>query len=157
MIVLFLTLSSLSGISSAAEISVSHKLAADKLFKVMKTDKNLKQMIESMINMEIKKNPQLGLYEEVLRQFFSKHLSYDAIKDDLTQIYTNEFTEPELNKAFEFFSSPAGKKFSEKQALLFQKGALIGQKRIQNNIEELKQMIKKETERLKAMQKQPAQ
>lgn len=140
--------------ATASEVTSSHKMAAERLFIAMDIDKTLTQMIDSMLKMEIQKNQQLTLYEGVMRRFFLKYLSYEALKDDMVRIYTDELTEENLNKTAEFFSSPAGKKFSEKQAVLFQKGAMLGQSRVNKNIEELKKMIEIETERLKSLQNQ---
>jgi hypothetical protein len=109
-----------------------------------------------MIHMEIKQNPQLSLYENTLRAFFSKFLSYKAIKKDLIDVYTSELSEAELIEITNFFSSKAGKKFVAKRAVLFQKGAMIGQKRIQHNLVELERMIQEETRRIKALQSSTA-
>ena len=60
----------LTNFAIASEVTRSHKMAADRLFIAMDIDKTFKQVIESMLKMEIQRNQQLSLYEGVMRKFF---------------------------------------------------------------------------------------
>ena len=142
----------LPAFTSSAIITESHRKAAEELLSAMDYDTTSKHMIESLIQMEIKQNPHIGLYEDTLRSFFTKYLWFKSLKSELIEIYTSELSEKDLKKIARFFNSDAGRKFSSKRAILFEKGTLVGQQRIQNNLGELGEMIQEETQRLKALQ-----
>lgn len=122
----------------------SHKAAAEQLLKVTDTEKALEQSIDLTLEQQLKANPQLAPAKEAMRAFFKKHLGFAALKDDLVKIYTDEFTEDELKKATEFYSTPAGKKMAAKMPLLMQKGGELGMKRVQENADELRKVIEDE-------------
>jgi hypothetical protein len=122
----------------------SHKAAAEQLLKVTDAEKLMERSIDVVLDQQLKANPQLAPAKEAMRKFFKKHLSYASIKDDMIKIYTEEFTEDELKKAVEFYSTPVGKKLAAKMPVLLQKGGELGMKRVQENAEELRQMIEEE-------------
>ncbi len=122
----------------------SHKAAAEKLLEVTDAEKNLQRSIDLSLEQQLRANPQLAPAKEAMKKFFNKHLSYAALKDDLVKMYTEEFTEEELKKVVEFYSTPAGKKMAAKQPTLMQKGGELGMKRVQDNADELRKMIEEE-------------
>lgn len=122
----------------------AHKAAAEKLLEVTDAEKNLQRSIDMSLEQQLKANPQLAPAKEAMKKFFNKHLSYAALKDDLVKMYMDEFTEEELKKVVEFYSTPAGKKMAAKQPVLMQKGGELGMKRVQDNADELRKMIEDE-------------
>ncbi len=60
---------------------------------------------------------------------FSKDLkvSLDVLMDKMAEMYMTEFTHEDVKAMIEFYETPAGKKLSEKNGVLFEKGQLIGQ------------------------------
>ncbi|MBL8794723.1 MAG: DUF2059 domain-containing protein [Planctomycetia bacterium] len=119
----------------------SHRAAAEELLKVSNTEKAMQSAIDQMLALQLKANPQLEPVKDVMRQFLIKHISYAAVKDDLIAIYVAEFTDPELKEITAFYRTPTGKKAVEKLPVMFQKGAELGVKRVQENSAELKRMI----------------
>lgn len=71
----------------------------------------------------------------------------------MIDLYAEAFTETELEEIRAFYATPTGRKTIQLMPELMAKGAQIGSQRIQQNIQELEIMIRKETERL---QKQSA-
>lgn len=131
---------------------VSHRQAAADFIQAIELENSLNDIIDTMLSIQVQQNPQLSLYEDVIRQFLVKYLGADNLKDEFTAMYMEEFNEEELRLFAEFFTSPAGRKFNSKSSVLFQKGAMIGQQQVENNIGQLQQMIEAETLRLKALQ-----
>jgi hypothetical protein len=130
----------------------AHYQAASELLELAHMDEVLSQTIDQMLDLQIQQNPELALYEKVMREFFAKYMSWDALKEDFIKIYMEEFTEAELKDMIAFYKTPTGQKAITKTPVLASRGAQLGQQRVQDNINELIQMIKDETERLKAAQ-----
>ncbi len=122
----------------------SHRAAAAELLEVANMQKAMASGIDRAISLQLKVNPRLEPVKEVLRKFFEKHISYDAIKDEMIDVYVAEFTEDELKEISAFYRTPAGKKAIEKIPTLMQKGGEIGTKHVQEHAGELKEMIEAE-------------
>jgi hypothetical protein len=130
----------------------SHRQAAEELLQTMNMEKQMDSAIDQTLNAQIKAQPALAAYKDVMRKFLDKHISYAALKDDLIQIYMDEFTEPELRQITTFYKTPAGKKMSEKGPTLMGKSMKLGMERVAKNQNELKQMILEESKKQKDKQ-----
>lgn len=126
---------------------------AEKLLDTMKMDRALQHSIEVMLNLQLQQNPSLAPYKAVMIEFFQKYMSYQSLKSDLITIYAEAFTASELHDINSFYATPTGQKTIEVIPVLMSKGGQLGAKRVQENISELKQMIKKESERIQDLQK----
>jgi hypothetical protein len=127
--------------SAAAADQKSHRKAAEELLKVLNMDKQLQSAIDQTLDLQIKANPGIAEYRDVMKKFFSKHMSWDSLKEDIITIYTDAFTEEELNEITKFYKTPVGKKLVEKNPELMGKGMQLGVKRVQENQGELRQML----------------
>jgi len=134
--------------------SESRIKAAEELLKVMHLEKALRKTIEQMLEVQLQQKPAMKPYKNVMLKFFNKHMSYDSLKDDLIKLYADAFNEDELHKITKFYKTPTGQQTIEKLPELSSKGARIGAARVQNNISELKEMIKEESERIQQLQNQ---
>jgi len=134
----------LAGVSFVQADEASHRAAAEEMLKEANTDKTMRAAIDTMLDAQLKANRALVPVKDVMKKFLIKHLSYEAVKDELIDLQVKEFTEEELKEIAAFYRSPTGKKFIEKQPLMMQKGAEIGMRRVQENSAELTQMIQAE-------------
>jgi hypothetical protein len=144
----FLCVSSISSADTASEKE------AEKLLSIMGMEQVLEQSISQMLDVQLQQNPALAPYKGVMLEFFSKHMSYESLKPDMLKIYSNEFTAEELKKINSFYATDVGKKTIEKMPILMVQGAQIGAARVQENIGELQEMIKVESERIQNLQSQ---
>lgn len=122
----------------------SHRAAAEDLLKASNTEKAMQDATEQMMALQLRARPNLEPIRDVVRRFLDKHVSYSALKDDLIKLYMAEFTEAELKEMAAFYRTPTGRKAVERMPALFQKGAELGVKRVQENSAELRQMIDEE-------------
>src|SRR5262245_39018468 len=83
---------------SAQADSKSHKQAAEELLKAMNMDKQMEAAIEQVSTMLTKSQPALAPHKAVLKKFYTKHMSFAALKGDLVKIYTDAFKETELKQ-----------------------------------------------------------
>ena len=139
---------------NAAAVSDSHYAAAKELMKTMEMGKLLNESIDQMLDLQLQQNPGLQPYRKVFKEFLSKYMSEEAIVEDLVVVYTEIFTEAELKDIAAFYQTPTGKKTLKYQVELYQRGAEIGQQKVQEHLPELEEMIREETARIEALQSQ---
>lgn len=124
--------------------AASHRQAAEELLKAMDIEKQMEASIDQALALQIRAQPVLQPYKDVMRKFFTKHISYAALKDDLIQIYVEEFSEAELQQIAAFYKTAAGKKMVAKGPALIAKSMKLGMERVAKNQEELRKMIEEE-------------
>ncbi|MCF6179500.1 MAG: DUF2059 domain-containing protein [Geopsychrobacter sp.] len=69
--------------------------------------------------------------QQIARDLLFKGLSWDSLKEEYIQLYTETFTEEELQGIIDFSKSPLGKKMAEKSPILMQKSMEIGRQHAQ--------------------------
>lgn len=135
----------IAGISCMAsqQITDSHRQAAEELLVAMGMERTLEESINSNLSMQLQQMPQLAQYEyeDVMRAFLYKYMSWEYLKEHIVQLYAEEFTEQELREITAFYRTETGKKFIELTPVLMQKGMAIGQKAVEEHLPELQQMI----------------
>ena len=114
---------------------------AHQLFAVMKMSKTYQQTHEKMVDVQVSGNPAIKPLKPVLMKFFKKHMGWESMKHDMAKIYTKNFTDKELNELIIFYRTPLGQKVAMLVPTLTSEGAALGQKRVQENMAELTQMI----------------
>jgi uncharacterized protein len=124
----------------------SHYQAAEKLLTAMNTEQAMNQAMEQMLSMQVKQNPMMQQYEDIVRDFFKKYASWEALKEPYIQLYMSEFSEKELQEITRFYQTEVGKKMAAKQPVLVTKGAEISQKSLETHLPELQQAIQKRSE-----------
>ena len=115
----------------------------------------LDQSIDVMLKMQLDANPRLKPVEGVMREFMAKYLGWAYVKPGVIQLYGEAFTEPELRELIAFYKTPLGQKTVTKMPELFQKGAALGQKAVQDHLPELKEAIEKKMKESEGAPKQP--
>lgn len=119
----------------------SHRAAAEGLLNLMDMDKMMAQSVDQMLQMQMKQNPSIAPFEQQMRSFLNKYMSWASMKDDMVSIYVSEFTEQELKDLTAFYQTPLGKKTVAKMPQLMVKGAELSQKRMQEHLPELQAAI----------------
>ncbi len=142
--------------SSAACAQEASKVEAARLLDAMDMAGMLDSSIDVSLDAQIQANPEMAPYRAVMHTFFSKYMSYAALKPQLVDIYAAEFSASELAETAAFYATPTGKKLLAKLPMLMGKGAQLGQQTIQGHVPELQEAIKAEAERLQKLQAAPA-
>jgi hypothetical protein len=136
---------------SCAIAKGQHEIEAERFLELSGAQATMNTMADMVLTQELKQNPALVPYEKVLVIFLKKHLSYEALKDEFISVYVKAFTKEELAAMNEFYSSKVGKKVVRLAPVLMRRGGDIGTKRVQDNMDELKEMIQQEADRLKTL------
>ena len=115
------------------------RASAEELLKVMRIDEmmaNQKETIKKMAASFLPKNlsaEQLKTAQEIqdkAMETVSRQLSWEALKPDFIQVYSEVYTEQELKDLTAFYQTPAGRKFIEKMPELQARTMEIMQKRM---------------------------
>jgi hypothetical protein len=128
---------------SAMGDTQSHRIAAENLLIVMEVDKRLQPLAEQVVETQLQQNPQLASQREVLQMFLTRYLDWASVREDTITAYTQAFTETELKQLTAFYTTPLGKKASEKMPQLAFIAGQIGLQQVQAHHTELQQMIEK--------------
>ncbi len=138
-------------ISKADEAS---KAEAEILLETINMQQILTQSIEQMLELQLQQNPAMAPYKHVMLQFLSKHMSYESLKPQMLAMYADAFTAAELKDINTFYHTETGKKTLSTMPQLMAQGGQIGAQKVQDNIQELQEMIKAESERIQSLQTQ---
>ncbi|OOQ61472.1 DUF2059 domain-containing protein [Mucilaginibacter pedocola] len=129
--------------AATTTITPAHLKAAEDVLLAAKADAMFKSSMETMLAQASKSIPEdkRTKFIEVMNAFMVKYISWDTMKDQMASLYAQNFTEKELKDLAVFYRSPLGLKLNEKQPLLLQKGAELGQQAVQGHQVELQQMM----------------
>jgi hypothetical protein len=133
------------------------KKEAEILLTTLELDKAFEQTAIQMIDAQVKQNPSLAPFKQVMLRFFSKYMNYDSLKPEMVEIYSEAFTASELKEIVAFYKTPTGRKSIKKMPELMAKGGQMGAQRVQDNIQELQEMIRIESEHIQELQNNKTQ
>jgi hypothetical protein len=122
----------------------THRLAAERLLTVSMTEDSYNSLIEQTLDSQIQANSAIARYRPAMLEFMNRYMGFQAIRGDLVQLYMKYFTETELNDMIRFYETPTGQKALKLVPILFQEGSAIGQRKVQEHMGELEQMIKEQ-------------
>jgi hypothetical protein len=145
MLLFVLLPASSSGIS---QNNSAHYRAALELLEIVNTEKTLERSIDIALSAQLNSNPNLGPYEDVMRNFLTKYMSWSSLKEKFVELYMNEFTEEELREMISFYRTDTGRKAVEKLPILLSKGAELGRLAVEGHEDELVEEMQKRAKEL---------
>ncbi len=95
------------------------------------------QSMEAGISAQLKANPQLARYEDILRAFMLKYASYASMKPDLIRMYRATFSEAEMQEIIVFYQSPFGRRLMARMPALMARSSEMSAQRVQAHLPEL--------------------
>jgi hypothetical protein len=119
----------------------SHRKAVERLFELTEMQEKIDESVDNVLALQLAQNPLLQEHEMVVREFLERHIGWQSLQDALTDMYMQEFTEPELNEMNAFYSSATGQKVIERLPVLVQMRNQLASQRLQENIGELEYQI----------------
>jgi uncharacterized protein len=126
--------------------------AAEQLLNQMQIQKSYAKMINNMVNLQIRRNPMMAPYRDVLMKFLNKYMSYESLKPDIVKIYAKTFTTKELKELSKFYASKVGQKAIRVMPRLTMLGRVIALAHLKGHTQELKEMIRAKAELLEKQQ-----
>ena len=132
-----------SSIAQDDTYSEFHLTAAVRLLDDMNMQKTLDKTIDAALEVQLNQMPEMKSLEGVMRDFFNKYMSYEAMKEDLANLYAKYYTEKELKQLGKFYRSEVGKKVAAVTPELTAESMTLGQNVVQENMAELQEAIMK--------------
>jgi len=123
------------------EPTAEQRAAALELLEAIDVAGTLEASINTMMEIQMRTNPAVRSVESVMREFFRRHISWNALKGGYTDLYARTFTVDEMREMTAFYRTPAGRKLSRSMPHLMREGAALGDRAVQEHSEELRQMI----------------
>jgi hypothetical protein len=121
----------------------SERQAVEQLFVLTAMQQKIDESVTTVLALQIAQNPGLRSYQQAVREFLERNIGWGSLKNDLSNMYMEEFTEQELNDINTFYSSPTGRKVIERLPVLVQMRNQLASQRLQENIGELQKEIEK--------------
>ena len=122
--------------------------AVHALFELMDLESLMGQALEQTIDMQLRQNPQLVSLKPTMMKFLNKYMSWEAISGEMTEMYVDAYSHDELEDLISFYETKTGQKSIKLMPELMTKGAEMGNRRVQEHMAELQEML------LNAMKKQ---
>jgi hypothetical protein len=135
----------------------SHRQAIERLFELTDMRQKIEESVDNVLLMQINQNPSLAQHETLVRQFLEQTIGWQGLKEDLTQMYLQTFTEDEVNEMNAFYGSPTGRKVITQLPDLVQQRNRLAMQRLQAHIGELQQLIQEHSEQQGAPAAPPAE
>lgn len=135
----------------------THREAAMELLDVLHVERTVNDGIDLMLKAQLQANPSLRDFEDVMRTFLSKYMSWDAVRDDYARIYMSTFNEKEIKQLMEFYRTPLGQKLIGALPDIMKKGAELGQGKVADHLEELKALVEARAQELQKAKQAPRQ
>ena len=132
-----------------------HRRTAEQLLEAMDMETMLSQSIEGLFAIHMRQNPDLAPYQETVLEFLQKHMSWENVRGDFVTIYSQEFSEEELTELTAFYQTPTGQKAARSLPSLMAKGADLVRRRVQGNIDELRQELARKAQELEQAPEEP--
>lgn len=124
-----------------AENNAAHRERVETLFKLTQMEKKTQESVESVLQLQLRQNPQLIQQKDSVGQFFEKHIGWLALKDDIVAMYMKTFSTKELDEINAFYITPAGQKVINIVPQLVQQRNQLAMGRLQENIGELQKIL----------------
>ena len=144
------------GIGLATSVSAdqaSHQQEVQKLFELTGMQQKIDESVDNVLALQLAQSPELKNNKTVVREFLERHIGWQSLKDALTSMYMQEFSEQEVKDMNAFYSSATGRKVIERLPVLVQVRNQLASKRLQENIGELEYELKS---RQKQQQQKPS-
>ncbi|MGB5397872.1 MAG: DUF2059 domain-containing protein [Gammaproteobacteria bacterium] len=141
--ILTLTIALLLCLNSAGLLAddSAHRQQVEKLFKLTQMEKRIQESVESVLQLQLRQNPQIADKKATVARFFDKYIGWNALKEDIAQMYMKTFSEKELEDINAFYITPAGQKVINIVPQLVQQRNQLAMERLQENIGELQNIL----------------
>ena len=97
--------------------------------------------LDATLDAQLQQAPQLAQFEDVMREFFGKYMSWEALAPELTKLQAAAFTEAELRELTAWYQTPLGRKVRAVSPQLTAQGAAVGQRVAAEHMPELQQAL----------------
>jgi hypothetical protein len=124
-----------------AQSSPEQRAAATELLVAMRAPEMLESSVRTMLDAQLRNTPELAAVQDVMRDFVTRYVSWEALREQYVEIYARAFTEDELRQMTDFYRSDVGQKLARAAPRLLAEGAALGERAVQEHRAELERMF----------------
>jgi hypothetical protein len=126
---------------AAAEGDDAAREQVETLFRLTRMEEKVQSSVDSVVELELRRNPHLEGQRKTLESFLQKYIGWQALKNDISDMYLQMFSVQELKEMNAFYITPVGQKVINQVPQLVQQRNALAMQRLQAHIDELKQLI----------------
>lgn len=119
----------------------NHRAATERAIVLLGVREHARGVYGDVIDAQIRVNPALAAYRDILERFVEKSMNWDVIGPKVTESYMEVLTQREAEELALFLGTPAGQKFSEAQPRLVQRMLALGETLLIEHQDELARAI----------------
>jgi hypothetical protein len=123
--------------------SPSAMAVAEELLGLMNTEQVLRAAVAASVNAQVKAQPLLAPFLDVMNAWVEKVLTMKAIEPALARAYAELFTEAEIHQLTAFYRTPLGRRLAAVSPELTRRSAEVGSAVAEAHSAELREMIAK--------------
>lgn len=130
--------------AQAEETGQAQREQVEILFRLTQMEKKIQESVDSIVQLELQRNPQLQADKQVIESFLQKYIGWQAMKEDIAHMYVETFSLQELKDMNAFYITPVGQKVITIVPQLVQQRNQLAMSRLQQHIGELRELVSKE-------------
>lgn len=132
--------------------------AAERLMEVTQMGESMQEWIDMELQDQLAASPEIRAFEDILQEFFHKHLTWEELQQPMTQAYAEAFTRQELEDLIAFYQTPTGRKSITILPQIYRRSSRAVQEIMQEHQAELVEAIQQRAEEMESgSQAPPAQ
>lgn len=124
-------------------VTTAKQATINELLNVINFDKVINESIDASMKGLEQMLPGLAKHQTELRNFYNKTINPQQLRNDVTTIYAEIFTEQELKDLITFYKTPTGQKALQKLPEIMQRSMQLAQQRLMENQAELYTLMEK--------------
>jgi len=111
------------------------------LFRLTHMEEKINESVQNVAQLQLRQDPSMVQQQDILMAFLEKYIGWNAIRDELTDMYMQTFTVEELQAMNAFYSTPTGQKVITRVPELLQQRNRMAMQSLQEHISELQAAI----------------
>lgn len=124
----------------------TQRRAVSGLFDVMHLQQVLEVALDNAIKVQMEANPKIRPLESVMRKFMAKYLSLEGVREPMTKLYVDRFSELEILQLTAFYHTTLGQRTLAELPKIMEEGSKIGLTLVKDHMAELQQMVREHLE-----------
>ncbi|HSU14806.1 DUF2059 domain-containing protein [Longimicrobium sp.] len=125
----------------AQDPSPARMRAAAEVLEAGQLQRGYERTLDLMIEQQKQTNPAIAQYEQQMRDFFRKYISWAQIEPEFVRLYAETYTEDELRQLAAFYRTPLGRRLMETQPELAARSSEVTQRLLREHLPELMQTV----------------
>ena len=128
-----------SGLQAADDDALRQEV--ETLFRLTHMEEKINESVQNVAQLQLRQDPSMAQQQDVLMAFLEKYIGWNAIRNELADMYMQTFTVEELQAMNAFYITPTGQKVITTVPQLVQQRNRMAMQRLQENIGELQAAI----------------